>query len=174
MNDKQLYEVLFPLLDSLLPAFGIPTFRRGKSFQQPRDTQSNGVTIYFHKIGDRRIGFPHRKNVWDADAGAFIHTEKVLMETTFQADAEGTYNGMTQADILNRVAMVLQSDAALAVLKSNNLGILRITDIRQTFFRDGENRYEPDPSFDFVIGHDHVFVGSSPKIDDYDLQIERI
>lgn len=174
MDDNQLYGVVFGLLRNLSAPYGLSSVQFGQAYQQPHDSRSTQATVLIHKVMDRRYGFPKRNDVWDEYSGTMIHTEEVLIESTFQAGADGAVNGMTPSNILGRVAMMLQSDAALSVLKAQGIGILRITDIRQTFFENDERRFEADPSFDFVLTHKQVFVGTNPRVDDFEYRISRV
>lgn len=172
MTDEQLYAVLFPMINSLKTAYSIGNTTVMQGYQRSRNTEWSTPAIIIHKLFDRRRGFV---GVTDSIvSNAIVRTETVEMETHYQATGFGSSNGVTASDILNRLAMMLQSSAALRVFQTAGIGILRIGDIRATYFRDAEDLDAQEPSFDFVLTHQHVFVSSEPKVDDFELSVLRI
>lgn len=111
--------------------------------------------------------------------GTWVYTEDQQYSTTFQASALSTQdpadtNQLTASDILNYVAAVLQSQTAIDTFENNNVGILRIDQIRNPYFSDDRERYEASPSFDFTLTHHQIVITSIPVVTSYSFEIDRV
>lgn len=152
---------------------GLPIAAAFQATQQGINTQP---TAYMHKVGDRRVGYPRAASVWSTVSGTMVHQELQQYETTFQMSALSTQNPAnsiqyTASDILNLIAAILQSSAAVATFETQNVGILRVEDIRNPYFTDDRQRYEASPSFDFVMTHKQIINSTNPIIQSVDLDI---
>lgn len=98
-----------------------------------------------------------------------VHIESQQYESTFQISTLATQNPKTPtqytaSDIANFCAAIMQSSVTLATLLENNVGIERITEVRNPYFKDDRARNEASPSFDFVLTHKQIITTTTPII----------
>lgn len=144
---------------------------------QPRIEGANSEpTLYLSKIGDKRIGSPEQSQKWNVDRSQEFNTYSQQYETTFQlaswcAQNPAITNSITAGDILNAAAKVLQCMPTTALLESKDVGILRISDIRNLYIVDDREQFEATPSFDFVLTHKQVIVSATPYVTKTEVQV---
>ena len=117
-----------------------------------------GPLVFFFIVLNKRYGFPERSTEWDEGAQAMRATVSEVIETTIQFGALSTQNpaddfALTAGDILKATASVLQSDAALADLRRDGLGVLRVQDLRTGYTVGDKGEFMASPSFDIVVTH---------------------
>ena len=88
-------------------------------------------------------------------------------ESTFQISGLSTQdptnpNQLTASDICNYAASIMQSRTTVATLEAQDVGVLKITNIRNPYFSDDRQRYEANPSFDFTLTHKQIIVTAPP------------
>jgi hypothetical protein len=98
-----------------------------------------------------------------------VHTEEQQYETTFQLSALATQNPATPtqytaSDICNLCAAILQSSVAIQTFEANQVGIERVTDVRNPYFDDDRQQNEASPSFDYCLTHKQIIVSTTPVI----------
>lgn len=169
MLDNAIFTLIISILTAGEATAGISGTPIAQSFQPQQQGVNSEPTAYLHKLFDRRYGTVFREDVWDSDTSTMIHTETQQYETTFQISALATQNPATPSqytasDICNLCASILQSSAALTTLQANQIGIERITDVRNPYFQDDRGQNEASPSFDFVITHKQIITSSVPII----------
>lgn len=178
MNDNEIYKIIIPYIRS-----GLATFNIEANVQQSYQPQQQGVptksTVFLSKIAAKRYGFLGRFDMYDEDNSKEIHTETQQMETIFQANCLAIQDPLnksqlTASDILNYVAAILQSSAAIAYFEGLGMGIYRVTDIRNPHFSDDKGRFEASPSFDFTISHKFTVTTEIPVIESRELDIFQI
>lgn len=186
MLDNLIFKNIIAVLRAGLTAQGFPTDPKipgyiaiKQSFQPRNRGPNSGPTLYIHKLGDHRYGFLQRDDKWDQDALTEVHTERQLYESMFQITALSIQDPaipdqLTASDIANTAAGIMQSDATVDVLLAQGLAIYRITDIRNPYFEDDKNRFEASPSFDFTLQHERVIISTTPVVEDFTLDIERV
>lgn len=152
-----------------------------QNFQPTNQGANTGQTLYIHKIGDHRYGFPERTDFWDQDNETEVHTERQLYESMFQVTAlaildpsKPPLTQKTASDICNVAAAIMQSDFAVDYLTLKGLNLYRVTEVRNPYFIDDKDRYEGSPSFDFTLQHEQVIISTSPVVEDVTLDIERV
>jgi hypothetical protein len=166
MTDKELFALLITTLQTGLTAQSLSVGIQ-QNYQPTQEGAPSGPTIFLQKIGDHRYGFPSRVVAYSSP-GVSTLTETQLYESRFQFDAlaiqdPSDTSGPTASDLLNWAAMIFQGEAAIATLAANQVGVLRVTDIRQPFFRDEKERFEASPSFDLIVRYPRVMVTSIPS-----------
>lgn len=178
MRDNELIRVFLPIIRNGLEDAGFINVGVQSAYQPTMQSINTNPTVFFYKIGDHRYGFVRRDDKWDADLQEMIHTEEQWYETTFQVSAlviaQPTAPSYTASDLVNETAAILQSSVALNTFKANNMGILRITDIRNPYFTDDRDRYEASPSFDFILTHSQTRISTTPVISSYEFNIYRV
>lgn len=170
MLDNELYQILIPIIQNGLNAQGfsnIPVVQLNQPTQQGVNTES---TVYLTKLSDERLGFVRNNSEWDEIDQKEIETDSQIIVSNFQASALVIQNpeviSYTASDLLNYVALILNSFATVRALAQNNLGILRIAPIQNPYFSDDKDRFEAMPSFDFGITHRREIIQQTDIISD--------
>ena len=180
MNDKQLAALFMAqLLPAMQATSGLSGVKLARSFQSRQQGANSSPYVYFVKVGDHRHGSPARKDVFDAQANAFTHTEIQQYESTYQFSAwvpqdPKDVTGLTESDILNVVSGIMQSDALLAAFRAQGVGILRVTDVRNPYIVDDHGQFEAVPSFDVTLTYKRTSVSTIPAVAAYDLNLSRV
>lgn len=180
MNDKQLAALFMAqLLPAIQAASGLAGVKLARNFQPRQQGANNSPYVYFFKIGDHRYGHPEKKDVWNATAGTFDHTEIQQYESTYQFSAwvpqdPKDVTGLTESDILNTVSGIIQSDLILAAFRAQEVGILRVTDVRNPYIVDDRDRFEAVPSFDVILTHKRTSVSTIPAVVTYEANMGRV
>lgn len=176
MTDNQLIQVIISILEKGLIQYNqVDTLVR-QAFQPTKQGVYTQNTLFFYKVGDIRYGFLKRSDIYDEATDLFIHTETQKYESTFQINAlaiqnPANINNPTASDLVNLASGIMQSDYARGVLKASNIGIIRVTDIRNPYFADDKDRFEASPSFDFTLTYDRVLTSATPAVNTTDYQI---
>ena len=179
MNDNQVIAALIVALRAGLDLKNLQAVQIKQKYQ-PRDI---GVpvqpTLFIHKIMAERYGFPSRKDVFNSMNNNFDHTEAIWRTPTFQMDGLATQNpadinSLTASDIVEAAADVLQSQAFREALLVDCIGIQRITTIRENYFTNDRERYEQNPSFDFVLTYRPEWKSTVPEVSDYTLNVRNV
>lgn len=176
MMENQLIALVIATITAQEAAAGVAGTPIKQAFQPTQQGVNTGPTAYMFKVGDVRRGSPSRTDIWDEMAGVFTHIETQIYETTFQISALSTQNPanvsqLTASDLLNQIAYILQSDATIAAFNLQDVGILRIADVRNPRFVDDRGRHEAQPSLDFVLTHKQIVATETPVIQSEELQI---
>lgn len=102
-------------------------------------------------ISNNRYGWQHSKDTYAN--GKFIHKEFIYQTINFQLTAFklDRNNQESAMDASVKLAMFLNSEAAINSLQAQGLGISRIGEIRGGIWINDSDRYEQSPSFDFDI-----------------------
>ncbi len=175
MFDNEIMRVLVQSLRNALGQFVVdsnflvepPIVKQ--SYQPTQQGVPTAPTVFIHKIGDHRYGSPRSVYEWDTDRQIMVNTETQQMETMYQVGAlfiqePANMVQLTASDLVNATANILQMDFFLSILRENNIGIERITQIRQTFFYDDRDRQEASPSFDFTVTHKNITIRDASTV----------
>lgn len=169
MLDNHLIALVIQVVLAGEQAAGIPGTPLKQAFQPTLQGVNTRPTAYLYKVGDRRVGFVSRDDRWDADAGQMVHTESQVYETTFQVSALATQDPktptqFTASDVLNLVASILQSSAAIEAFEAQGVGVEHISAVRNPYFVDDRQQNEACPSLDVTFTHAQVITTTSPVI----------
>lgn len=179
MNDNDLIKAIISIVKAGLIGLGYSDIIVKQSYQPTSQGAETGKTAYLFKLFDRRFGHVGRKDVWDQDTEKMIHTESQWYETTFQISTlviQNPYNtnSLTSSDLANIICSILQSDFALNSFREQNIGVLRVTEVRNPYFVDDKDRNEASPSFDFILTHERVVTSENPVIVTEDFNFNRV
>lgn len=152
----------------------IPVIR---SYQPTEQGVSTNATVYYDTISNYQYGFLGRSafpNNPDPDKMNLVETQ--YYEATYQISGLVISNPLntntfTALDLVSTVASILSSDASRETLKLSDIGILRITDIRNQNFIDDRDRFEQSPNFDFVLTYKQVNISEIPIVKTTELDI---
>lgn len=160
MLDSELIALLVSIINTGLTAQGITGITVVQKDQPTQQGVPQSPTVFLTKMTDHRYGFLNSKTSWQPLDSKEILTEKQWYESTFQVDAlyvqDPAVASLTASDLVNIVAGIMQSAATRQTLKNNNVGILRIQDVRNPAFTDDKQRFEYIPSFDFTVTHERI------------------
>lgn len=169
MLDNDLIKLIISTLIAGESGRGIAGTPIAQAFQPTAQGTNTKPTAFLTKISDHRYGFPLRQDVYDSVNEIMVHTEIQVYESMFQLSTLAAQNPTTPqiytaSDIANLCASILQSDAAMVLFQAQDVGIERVTDVRNPYFEDDHQRYEASPSFDFVMIHKQIIGGTVPVL----------
>lgn len=169
MLDNELIALIRGILIAQEAAAGIPGTPIKQAFQPTQQGANKEPSAYFHIVGHRRIGSPYRADVWDTEDEVERHTELQAYETDFQISALSTQDPAntsqyTAGDILNLISYILQSSATITALRAQEVGILRVRDVRNPKFIDDRERFEAHPNLDFTLTHKQIVTTEIPVL----------
>jgi len=180
MNDKDMATLI---RSQLKAAFALRSELTGaevaRNFQPRQQGASSGPIVYFFKVNTHRHGHPAKLDIWDLNTGTFVHGEKQLCEDTYQFSAwipqdPANVTDLTESDILNMVSGIIQSDVVISAFKAEEVGILRVTEVRNPYIVDDRERFAAVPTFDVVLTHERLDVATLPAVVTYDANISRV
>lgn len=179
MLDNELIKIIIATIIAGEEIAGIANTPIKQAFQPTQQGVNKVATAYLHKVSDRRYGFPRIIDVWDSGAGKMVEQTTQQYETTFQISALSIQNPAnttqyTASDILNLIAFILQSRPTVELFQSQGIGIERITDIRNPYFKDDKDRFEASPSMDFVITHKQIILATAPVSDTTEIRVKSV
>lgn len=168
-NDNALFTLLGIILNAALVQRGLTGVVVQQAEQPTQQGVPKGPVVLMTKIGpDIRFGFLQENDAYDSDQQKMIHTEKQYTESTFQLGVLYPQNASaltyTASDLTNICAGIMQSSATRAALKLQGVSILRIREVRNPYFTDDKDRFEANPSFDFVLCYEQVYTTEIPVI----------
>lgn len=179
MNDNQIIALIITVLRSGLNSLMLAQVGIKQLYQPRQSAIESGPTLYLHKVLATRYGYPSRKNVFNRITGQFDHTETIWRTPTFQVSGYALQDpnniaSLTASDITERAADVMQTSATRLALLASNVGIIRITDIRENYFVDERDRYEQSPSFDFVLSYQVSINTTVPPVNNHCLNVHPV
>jgi hypothetical protein len=178
MTDNQLFTLVRGILLAQLPTRGLDGWKVARKFQPLQNGANAAPTVYVFKVADKRHGSPQQRAGWNPDTLTMDKVESQQMETTFQASIEmdeGTdANALTPSDAANEVAAIMQSDEALAALQAQGVGILRIGAVLNPYNVNDRNRFDANPSFDFVLTYRRARTATTPHAVSVEGSINRV
>lgn len=172
MNDNQIIALIISIMRSGLDSIGLNDVLIKQQWQPRQSGIETQDTLYLSKILATRYGFPSRKDVYDESTGQFTHTETIWRTPTFQFSGYAlqnpdNVNETTASDITEMAADVMQTSATRLLLLDQNVGIIRITDVRENYFVNERGRYQQNPSFDFVLSYRFTLTNMVSPVDQY-------
>lgn len=177
-TDNTLIQLFRPIIQNGLIADNFTDVVVQQANQPTQQGIPTASTVYFYKTGNRRYGFLGRQDVWNSFANSMIHHERQYYETTFRIQTLVLQNVKaplyTASDLANEVASIMQSDKTLAILNSQDVGILRVTNIINPYFTDDKDNFEALPSFDFTLLYLNDRISTNPVIDSFESGIYRV
>lgn len=186
MKDNDLYVLLIATIEAAESGAGIPNVNAAagvpvyQSYQPIQQGVATGPSAFLEIVGHKRYGSPERSNIWvppdPPTPGEMVHTETQIIETTFQISALATQDPSnivqyTAADIVLLLSYIMQSSSTIETLRAQDVGILRVMDIRNPKFLDDRDRFEASPSFDFTVTHKLIVTSEIPVLESENLVI---
>lgn len=145
-----------------------------QSYQPTQTGAKSKDSLYFFELPANRIGSPKRISSTDIN-GKTINQDYQLTAQTYQISslvrAPKTY---TASDILNDLAIYMQSDEFITALSAAGIGIMRITDIRANYFKDDKDQHQNSPSFDFTLTYNRTIIRNENPLTGINFTLERV
>lgn len=160
-TDNTLIEVIIDELDALLKKYGIQAEVAQKN--QPEQQGVVGYTesappgapvVYVEKLFDEQYGHPITK--WKHDEFPLKEYHTQICFSTFQfstlvRQSSTDIDRPTASDLAIAVCNLFKTRACVMRLVERNIGIHRVTTVRNPYFEDDQDRYEASPNFDMVF-----------------------
>lgn len=186
MTDNQLIASIILVLESQLAIWSRTVGCEPVEILQKQQPTKQGVptapTLFVEKLFDHRYGFTAVS--YDEEA---IVPEIDMMEekedqkylTTFQIAARmlqdpRNLQTVTASDLANIACSMLQSRYALQAFGNTKIEVLRVSDVRNSYDPDDQDRQEASPSFDIVLGYSRSFVTHVSKLDHVEARLVSI
>jgi len=161
MLDNELILLFRPLLINGLSSAGFNNVVVQQGYQPTAQGVPVDAVVSFFKIGDHRFGTRSNNTVYDLDEEEMITTEIQIYETTFQISALlrqiPTDISFTASDLVNECARIMNTQNTVDALNENSVGVLRVSEVRNIYFKDDRDQNEASPSFDFVLTHKNIY-----------------
>lgn len=179
MKDNELIATLITLLQAGRASVGIPSIPVKQAYQPTQQGVPFEACAFLTLVHHHRYGYLERTDIYDPAQQIEIHTEKQIYETTFQLSALAPQKPTdpslpTASDVVNAFAAIAQSDSFRQSLQNVDLGILRISAIRNPYFADDRDRFEASPSFDFVITHKQIVQTTVPVLESTEFRLRSV
>jgi hypothetical protein len=163
MLDNQLIDLLATQLETASAAAGwnYMVIQKDQPTQQGVPT---APTIFFEKLFDSPHGWPIDSYVYQSAAGNFTETETQMVNTTFQISALVIQDPSnlalpTASDVANFMQQYLSARWSINYFMAQDVGLLRVTSIRNPAFNDDRTLYEYTPNFDITLTHSRAVSG---------------
>lgn len=179
MSEADIWKLIIAVLRAGLDAQGFPLIKIKQSFQPIKHGSSNDDVVYLFKVTSRQYGFQNNKKVYNAGNANFDVVENKIMEPTFQLTAQivrdiTDEDQLTSYDIADKCASIMQSSKTIKELKKSDVGILRVTDVRNPYALDDKDQFNQDPSFDFVLTYTQGLISTEPAADAVEPNIKQV
>jgi hypothetical protein len=162
-NDLDIIRLLGNALTSAVAQAGWTHQGKPYAVWQKNQPTQQGIptspTIFFEHLFDVSRGWQkmdYDENQLDPSGNSLVGTETQLYEFHYQVSAwviqdPNDLTIPTASDVLNKVRMYLQSRNQMRIWRQNNVGVLRIQEVRNPYIQDDRQRFEATPSFDIVF-----------------------
>lgn len=177
-TDNELLARLIARLNDAISAYPFVGLRSPVTVQQKQQPTQQGVplgpTVFIERLFDHR----HGSSVVLYDPAivgqTLTESEVQVYETTFQLSALAIQDprnlaAPTAADLCNVAAFIVQSRSFLRQFAVDNVGVLRVSEVRNLYFTDDRGRQESHPSFDLVLTYGRATVSTVPLLQSVEL-----
>lgn len=178
MTQDQLFTLIRKIVLEGLARYGVTGYEVQRSYQGTKQGASTGNAVFFFPVIDRRIGSPKQSGSWDGTGQQA--TLKQMMEASFQVFVrnKGALNGQTitptASDVTNLIADVFVTDLVIAELQAQNVGVLRVTEVRNDYEVNEVDRHEQVPFFDLTLSYTNTRVAVGAPIESIEPGIYRV
>jgi hypothetical protein len=157
MTQNDLFTLIRTTVTAGLTRFGVTGFEVQRSYQWIKQGAPFSNAVFFFPITDHRVGSPKQSSKWGGTQ--MQDTQKQIIESTFQVfarvnmGANGATVSPTASDVTHLVADVFMSDLVIMQLQAQNVGVLRVTDVVNTFEDNDKDRHEQVPFFEITLSY---------------------
>lgn len=145
-----------------------------RSFQPSQQSTPAGFVAYVFQINNKRYGWQSGSDKFNSGTNSIDHIERYIINKFLQISTQAITDPKalrTSGDVAESIAAWLGSQEVILRLKSQEVEIFRITTIRHPHFTNDLDRYEGDPSFDFILSYTQEIESITPPIDNIDGQL---
>lgn len=144
-------------------------------YQPVGQGRTNGPTLYFFQLPTgQRYGSQEYVAKLDL-AGQMVRTEGQWYRLGYQIMAlNDSDQGLPAQDLITMASMLIGSGGFRRLLRQEQVGIERITDVRSPYFSNDRDRFEMSPSFDFTLSTKRTIIQQSAAIAATELNFARI
>lgn len=179
MRDSPFIIALRAVLTTRYQTFGFGDVAIKQAEQPTQQGIMINRALYVRKILDYRYGYPQRRDEYEESTNTFLHIESSQIIATYQFNAISRLNpaddaAITAADVLKFTAAAIQSDAVMAALRAEGIGVLRVQDLRNVYEIDDQGRHQATPMFDAKFTYRDEIIDRIPRVDTYDLNVKRV
>jgi hypothetical protein len=139
-----------------------------RAYQPTQQRTPAGLFAYVFQINNKRYGWQSSSDEYNETDKLMVHTEKYIIEKTLQISAQSITEidaEYTAGDVAESLAAHINSSAIIERFELLKIGILRVTNVRHPHFINDRDRYEGDPSFDFVITYRQEIETTGTSVD---------
>jgi len=178
MTDNEFWQILSGILTPLVTGIE-PTITLVNGFQPNAQGAPLNPLVSFFIISTKRYGWQGSSDTYNELVDDFDHSENWIVERTIQVSAmvkqdPENLDQITAFDIVNALSALLQSDSVIRLLKAAKIGILRVTDIRETFINDESAQHTETPSFDFIVTYSNKAETKAPVVIELNATIQTV
>lgn len=170
MKDNDLIRLIISIVTDGLALRSISGVSIMQSYQPMQQGIPFNQTIFISKVSDTPIGSPKRLDEWNSLTQKMMKSEIQVYETQYQIMALFPQNASTEtltaSDLANTVRQILQSDECISRLLESDAQVLRVTSVRDPYFKDDRNLFEMSPSFDISFIHGQTFENEIGAVDE--------
>ncbi len=179
MNDLQVFILIKSIIDNFLVNQGVTGVSVKQNYQPTMQGTPEGPAVFVHSINTNRYGHAIEKNVYNETTELFDQSNEFWRRKSFQVMARVQLNPtdenqITAADLVNMVADSLNMSDTRQTLLSSDIGIERITQVREPYIVNEKERFESEPSFDFTLSYRKIYNSTVRKVDSSELNIKRV
>ena len=156
MTDNDLIRLLAGYLDAALASKGWTTFTVVQKDQPTQQGVPTTPTVFLQHLFDIPRGQPQSEYRLDTVAETFTTRESRITEMNFQISVLSTQDPEqpdmpTASDVVKYLHAYVNSRFLSNKLNEVNVGMARVTEIRNHPFEDDRDQFEYHPSFDLVL-----------------------
>jgi len=178
-DDNSLIRVIIAILKQGLIDCNIEGVTVKQSYQPRQSGIVSGPAIYIHKLNTHRYGYTGEKQIYNANNDNFDVRNINYRLSQYQFTALSIRNPanieqLTASDLAQAAADIFTLQSTVRELCNNNVGIEKITTVRDGYFIDERERNEQESSFDLTFIYKVEKLTTQPKVQRIDHQIERV
>lgn len=163
MTDSQLAALLTAQISAAIASdemlSGVPGLQQNglvRAFQPRQGGRPELGFFSYYLVSTRRHGFPGFRDEYAPADDEFRHHQSQVYEARYQFSALVPQNpedaaAPTEHDVLCRLADIMAGVRFREALHAQQVGILRILDVRNPYYTDERDRFAASPSFDAVL-----------------------
>lgn len=162
MTDNDVIAKIMELLNAKFAVWPYPVGYGPIEVQQKQQPTKQGIptapAVFVEKLFDHRYGWTAIALEETTDLTKLVEKENQLYNTTFQISARALQDPSridlpTASDLCSDACAILQSRYALQEFTAAKIAVFRVTDVRNSYLTDDQDRQEAEPSFDIVLSY---------------------
>jgi hypothetical protein len=172
VTDNELLAIVITVLEENLTAWPFPVPDYIVNVQQKEQPETQGVppgpSVFVEKLFDHVYGSPRvdYKELATPNPNKLLESEEQMYQTTLQIAAlsiqdPSQTNLPTASDLASIARAIVQRRSTIRTFNERGLGVLRVTEVRNGYFTNEQDRQEASPSFDVVL----TYLRSVPPVE---------